>query len=220
MKRTPYYAYLIAGELDNRTPGKVTGWMGFYQSGSKHLKVTFDLDGDFYDEDIRGKVIELRNTKPSDKRGKLGRKGLCMEGFSPVQQGMVGLITAGLPHGFWTEELAQEFMESNELNRWSGLEDDEWMEEWHECDELYRAHIKAKDPYYPYKDHPYIEWYANNGRVLLELDPSQLVILPDIPRKEKSPKGLLEDAKSRIQAFGSFMAGMVKSLSKENRNKG
>src|SRR5690242_11089716 len=49
------YANLIDGELDNRTPGKVTGWMCFYRRGKRPLRVTFDLAGDFH-EDIRGKV--------------------------------------------------------------------------------------------------------------------------------------------------------------------
>jgi hypothetical protein len=138
-----------------------------------------------------------------------------MEGLSPVQQGIVGVITAGLPLGPWTEELAQKLMEENEFI-WSdiGLESDEWMERRHECAKRYQAHIKAQDFYYPYDvDQPYIEWYANSGRVVLELDPPQIKIF-DIPRKEKSPKKLLEDAKRRIQIFGSLMVGMGKSLSK------
>ncbi len=71
--------------------------------------------------------------------------------------------------------------------------------------------------------YPYIEWYSDNGRVVLELDPSQMEVV-DIqeafPRKEKGSKELLEDEKKRAQAFGNFMSGMVKGLSKENRKKG
>src|SRR2546429_262079 len=50
------YENLIDGELDNRIPGKVTGWMLFYRANKKPLRATFDLAGDFHD-DIRGKVI-------------------------------------------------------------------------------------------------------------------------------------------------------------------
>lgn len=48
--------YLIEGELDNTTPGKVTGWMRF--AGMKD-KVTFDLNGNFH-RDIRGAKIRLK----------------------------------------------------------------------------------------------------------------------------------------------------------------
>ena len=37
--------YLLEGELDNTTPGKVTGWMRF--AGTKD-RVTLDLEGDFH----------------------------------------------------------------------------------------------------------------------------------------------------------------------------
>ncbi len=60
------YSNLMAGELDNRTPGKVTGWMRFIRNGKPPLWVTFDLVGDFH-EDIRGTVIKLSNPNPSDE---------------------------------------------------------------------------------------------------------------------------------------------------------
>ena len=47
--------YLLEGELNNTTPGKVTGWLRF--AGMKH-QVTFDLEGDFH-RDIRGASIHL-----------------------------------------------------------------------------------------------------------------------------------------------------------------
>src|SRR2546427_8957611 len=107
------YENLIDGELDNRTPGKVTGWMRFFRHRKRPLRVTFDLAGDFH-EDIRGKVIRLKNPSPSDEDTRLrDRDG--MEGFSPTQRGAVGDITAGVPLGPWTEELAQQLMAQNEL---------------------------------------------------------------------------------------------------------
>jgi len=51
------YENLIDGELDNRMPGKVTGWIRFFRNGQEPLRVTFDLDGDFHD-DIRGTKIQ------------------------------------------------------------------------------------------------------------------------------------------------------------------
>ncbi len=214
-------AYLIDGELDNRTPAKVTGWMRFHHPGNTPLKVTFDLAGDFH-EDIRGKVIRFENTKPLDKDQMYGDN--YMDGFSPVQKGTVGDITAGLPLGTWTEELAQKFMKQNELF-WdeSGLQGIGREARRQHFAEIYQAHIRAKDTYFPYVDYPYIEWYADNGRVVLELDPSQMKIFDIqgvIPRKEKSPKELLAAKQKRDQAFGNFMSGMVEGLSKENRKKG
>src|SRR6058998_2643976 len=60
------YQNLIDGELDNRTAGKVTGWMRFYRRGKDPFRVTFDLTGDFH-EDIRGKVIRLSNPLASEE---------------------------------------------------------------------------------------------------------------------------------------------------------
>ena len=38
-----------------------------------------------------------------------------MEGFAPVQRGTAGDMTAGLPLGPWTPELAQHLMAQNEV---------------------------------------------------------------------------------------------------------
>ena len=87
--------------------------------------------------------------------------------------------------------------------------------------EQYRNHVAAGDLYYAYVDYPYVEWYSKNGRVVLELDPSQMeIVKADVPPQEKTPAELLEDKKKRDEAFGSFLTGMVEDLSKENRNKG
>ena len=79
--------YLLEGELDNTTPGRVTGWMRF--TGLKD-KVTFDLEGNFH-RDIRGAKIGFRRTD-SERNG---NSGSCMDGFAPHQTGQVGDITAG-----------------------------------------------------------------------------------------------------------------------------
>ena len=78
----------IEGVLDNTVPGKVTGWMQF--AGIKE-NVVFDLEGNFH-RDIRGAKVrlhgdgELANTEESSK---------YMEGFSKLQKGNVGDMTAG-----------------------------------------------------------------------------------------------------------------------------
>ena len=100
------------------------------------MRVILELAGDFH-EDIRGKVIRLSNPSPSEKNESLEREGTYMEGFSPVQKGAAGDLTAGLP---------------------VGLDDN-------------------GEPSYAYCPYPYIEWYGSNGRVVLELDPSQVEIV-------------------------------------------
>ena len=81
--------YLLKGELDNTTPGKVTGWMRFV--GVKN-SVTFDLEGNFH-RDIRGAKIRLRGYAHEDDRESVRD----MEGFAHHQTGKVGDITAGRP---------------------------------------------------------------------------------------------------------------------------
>lgn len=81
--------YLLEGELDNTTPGRVTGWMRF---AGMNQKVIFDLRGDFH-RDIRGAKIHLTG----DGRADDPQAGRYMASFSPRQTGEVGDITAGWP---------------------------------------------------------------------------------------------------------------------------
>jgi hypothetical protein len=81
--------YLLEGELDNRTPGKVTGWMRFAGMGKN---VTFDLKGDFH-RDIRGARIHFIG----DGRENDPAAASYMDGMAIHQTGKVGDITAGLP---------------------------------------------------------------------------------------------------------------------------
>ena len=208
------------GELDNRMPGKVTGWMRFFRRGKRPLRVTFDLAGDFH-EDIRGRAIRLTNPNPSDENASLDREGTYMEGFSRLQRGNVGDITAGLPLGPWTEELAQKFMAQNELAweeaRLPEAEREQRRQKW---TGMYRQRIAAGELCYPYASYPYIEWYSDNGRVVLELEASQVEILAGVAPREKTPEELAADKRRRTQAFGAFMTGMVEKLSEENRKQG
>jgi hypothetical protein len=79
------YANLVAGELDNREPGKVTGWLRF--TGMRE-DMTLDLKGDFH-RDIRGTLVRLRNDTPAE-----AAPGY-MDGVSSRQTGKVGDMTAG-----------------------------------------------------------------------------------------------------------------------------
>ena len=218
------YENLIDGELDNRRPGRVTGWLRFFRRGKRPLWVRLDLAGDFH-EDIQGKVIRLVNPEPSDRNRDLGRTGTYMEGFSEVQRGSAGDITAGLSLGPWTEQLAQKLMAQNELV-WDelGLQEAERARRRQEFAERYRSHIDAGDLYHPYVSYPYLEWYSDdNGRVVLELDASQVEVL-DTPEatlgRAKTPRELVEGERRRAEAMTKFMAGLVKQLSEENRKEG
>ncbi len=210
------YSNLIDGELDNTTPGKVTGWLRFFRNGKAPLRVVLDLAGDFH-EDIRGSVIRLSNPNPSDWQ----RNGSHMDGMEPVQRGTAGDITAGLPLGPWTEAVAAKLMAQNEL-AWDnlGINGAEREERRWEFADRYRRHIAAGDLFYPYVSYPYIEWYAANGRVVLELDPSQVAIVKRTPVETKTPAELARDGKHRDEAFDAFVAGMLKSVSDKNRESG
>jgi exonuclease III len=79
---------LIEGVLDNTVLGRVTGWMRF--AGLSEM-VTFDLEGNFH-RDIRGARVRLTGTGDSaDIEKAVG----YMEGFSQLQKGKTGDMTAG-----------------------------------------------------------------------------------------------------------------------------
>src|SRR5207245_3498343 len=133
--------------------------------------------------------------------------GTYMEGFDPMQRGTVGDMTAGFPLGSWSEELARRLKAQLEIN-WqeNGLTGTELEDRRRDVAETYAAKIAAGELYYPYVAYPYFEWYSDNGRVVLELDPSNItVIRPGTPPTEKSPQELAEDWKNRAKSFGNFM---------------
>ncbi len=211
---------LIDGELSNRVPGKVTGWMRFFRRRRQPLRVVFELAGDFH-EDIRGSDIVLKGDAPADKNISLKRDGTYMDGFDPVQRGTVGDMTAGLPLGPWTDELAERLKSQLEVV-WqeNGLTGNELEERRRAVETDYAAKIAAGELYYPYVPYPYFEWYSDNGRVVLELDPDQIaVVRPETPPTEKSSQELAKDRKKRAKAFGGFMRGMVESFRKGKNGK-
>lgn len=78
----------IEGVLDNTVPDKVTGWMKF--SGIQD-SVIIDLEGNFH-RDVRGAKLRLRGDG-EEANAVEARKYL--EGFSTMQKGNVGDMTAG-----------------------------------------------------------------------------------------------------------------------------
>jgi len=142
--------YLIEGELDNRNPSKVTGWMKF--TGMKD-RVIFDLEGNFH-RDIRGAKIRLRGDGES---ADLEVAAKYMDGFAQTQKGSVGDMTAG------------------------------------------------REPV-DYVSYPYWEWYAQNGRVVVELEPDQVEILTQpIPACESDPL----DRKKQAENMANFLCGVA-----------
>jgi hypothetical protein len=80
---------LIEGELDNTVLETVTGWMQF--AGMKE-RVQLNLEGDFH-RDIRGVKIHFTGDAYEGDIPEDAQKE--MEGFSAIQTGAVGDITAG-----------------------------------------------------------------------------------------------------------------------------
>jgi hypothetical protein len=216
------YGNLIDGELDNSVLEKVTGWIRFFRSGKKPLKVTLDLEGDFHD-DIRGKVIRLRNETPFDKNTEEDLEGTYMEDFAPVQRGRVGDMTAGLSLGPWTPKIAKRLMAQHQAY-WddNGIRGAEREKHQRHFAKKYRKHIEAGDLFYPYSSYPYLEWYSEaNGRVVLELDPSQVEVVGGaVSVKAKTVAEHVADRRKRAQEMEDFMKGLLKQFSQENRDKG
>lgn len=205
------YENLISGELNNCTPGKVTGWMHFFRSGKQPLKVSLDLVGDFH-EDIRGRVIRLSNPEPMDRNTSLDRRGTYMEGFGSVQCGEAGDTTAGISLGFWTESLSQKLLAQQEI-LWeqNGVPASEREKRRQEIASTHRRCIKRQELYYPYVAYPYIEWYSDaNGRVVLELAPDQVEIVDGRPHSgEKAAEALAADERRRATALCAFLGSLV-----------
>jgi len=177
-------------------------------------------DGDFH-EDIRGKAIRLSNPLPSDRNEELGREGTYMEEFAPVQLGSVGDITAGIPLGLWTPELAQRLLSERE-SHWeqNGVSAAERLMRRKEFTDDCRDRVASGELCYAYVDYPYIEWFSDNGRVVLELDVSQVEVVGENAAIPKAPQMLARDRIKREEAMMKFMGTMVEGLSKENRKKG
>lgn len=193
----------MQGELDNRNPGQVKGWLRFFRRGQQPLPVLVDLDGDFHD-DIRGSLIRLTNPKAGERNSE---GATYMEGFDQVQSGTVGDMTAGISLGPWTEAISRKLMDANE-HLWGhlGLRGAALTAHRKKCLQRYRDHIAAGDLYFPYVNYPYFEWYSSNGRVVLELKPQQVTVVEraaSLP--ERTGIELLTAKNRRDQAFSEFL---------------
>jgi len=165
--------------------------------------------------------VRESNPPPTDCHTEPDGNGSSVDGMARVQRGTVGDMTAGLSLDPWTAALAAKLMAQNELV-WdeNGIQGSEREKRRLEFANRYRAHIQAGDLYCPYTAYPYFEWYAANGRVVLELEPWQVEIVKTTPTEPKTPAGLHGDERKRAEAFGAFMAELLKDFSRENRNDG
>lgn len=204
------YENLIDGELDNRTPGRITGWVRFFRRGMDPLKVELDLLGDFH-EDIRGSVLKLKNPQPGDQNGRLERDGTYMEGFDSIQRGNSGDITAGFPLGFWTDDLVQSLKQRLEaIWQEQGLKGEELEKVRRDAEEVFAENIRRGKAHYAYVSYPYIEWYSEaNGRVVLELDADQVEVLWGEEPKPRTAEELAEVSRKRARAFADSIIGMA-----------
>lgn len=194
--------------------------MRFYRHGKRPLGVILDLAGDFH-EDIRGKAIRFTNPKPSERIANLELGTTYMEGFSSIQRGEAGDMTAGLAVGSWTEDrvrhcVAQRKPILGDLR----IKEEDRAAYLREFAEPYRKLVASKTPFYPYVDHPFIEWFsASNGRVVLELASSQAEV---IDRKVcwfdwRRPRDVVSREWKRLRAMDSFLSGVVHELSRERK---
>ena len=187
------YQNLIDGELDNRTPGKVTGWIRFFRRGKQPLRTCFDLDGDFH-EDIRGKVIRFSNSSPSDRNEELDPEGTYMDGFATEQRGEVGDITAGISLGPWTPQLAQKLLAQREAI-WdeNGVPEDERRAYRREFAELSQNSIASGELYYAYVAYPYIEWFRTTDGWCLNWSLRKWKSSAEMPQERRRPRNLPQD---------------------------
>lgn len=151
------YENLIEGELDNRVPGAVTGWLDFYRDRKDPLHVLFHLEGDFH-RDIAGYRVRLRNL-----RTPLERHPGYLDGFSPEQHGVVGDMTAGF----------------------------------------------EVDGEVPYVRYPYFEWYAENGRVVLE---GPEVTVEDGKLRTVSHEEVAAQQRAREEAMERYLTEMARAI--------
>src|SRR2546426_2720455 len=109
-------------------------------------------------------------------------------------------MTAGRSLGPWTKEIAAGMMTLYERS-WEqanlALAERDAMRR--ELADDFRKRIEAKEPYYPYVEYPYLEWFSEkNGRVVLELDNPQLTVIDEgILRREETSGELAEDEEKR-----------------------
>ena len=94
---------LMAGEIDNTTPGRVTGKLAFIGMAGT---VTLDLEGDALGV-LKGRRIRLENPLPKERAEALNQRGTYMRRFARKQTGQVDAIEVladGGLHAAWYSE--------------------------------------------------------------------------------------------------------------------
>ena len=160
---------LVRGEIDNRVKNKITGKLWFADCDSPYL---LELEGNCC-QDIAGCLLTFSD--PSAKPEKL-------EGFSPVQSGVSGEMTASRK----VKVLTQSY------------------------EELKKGKIKDK-PAFKWVNALYLEWYSElNGRVVIEkIDYEYSLSLPSwefTPEDEEAQnKQSREALDAYLEAFEEMM---------------
>lgn len=91
-------ACLLRGVLDNRTPGKVVGWMKF---AGVPVMTLIELEGDF-GEDIRGRKVVLAGPgQPADPQAARQMRGFPVRQSGHVIRMTAGWDESGLAHFEW-----------------------------------------------------------------------------------------------------------------------
>jgi hypothetical protein len=93
---------LMAGELDNTQPGRVTGKLAFIGIAGT---VSLDLEGDARGA-LKGRRIRFQNPTPKERNEALKKRGSYMRGFAQPQTGAVDSIERlgdGTLHAAWYE---------------------------------------------------------------------------------------------------------------------
>jgi hypothetical protein len=77
--------------------------------------------------------------------------------------------------------------------------------------------ITAGRPPQDYVGYPYVEWYADNGRVVLELDPSQVEVVGEpLPWESERPVSRVDQQRN----LHEFMASVAGSVAKPSGGEG
>ena len=130
-------------------------------------------------------------------------------------------MTAGLTAGFWTQDRVRHLVHLRKqvLDEFYVKQEDR-SKYLREFAEPYRKLVERKAPFYPYVDHTFIEWFSySNGRVVLELEPSQVEVIDRKLRwfDWRRSKDVVRREWKRLRAMDSFLSGVAHELSRDRR---
>jgi hypothetical protein len=201
---------LCQGELDNRVPGRISGWLSLYRPEQANLNVHLRLDGDFA-EDIRGALVKLSNPAPFDRHAMLPRARPYLTGFHPLQLGRIGIATAGLRLGAWTDARAERALAIYEARFDLVLSSAGRERRRQELALSLLQRVARQKPYYVAGPRPRFEWFSTaNERC--ELLAPRVEILDRVPVREKSVQELAFDELWRDQLFDAHVRALVSTF--------